>query len=434
MRGVATATFQRARHNGEAPLTADAAMDRRVVLALCIALPLAGCLGGDEAATAAATEPAAVDAEEGAAVGADGTPMFLARFAAADPVDVTEWHNGTFRLEQSRRVGPVPFDGPTNAGGRLEFDITALVPRDVPTTIIAEVNAELAHGDLDLGLMVPQGEWRTGNWNTPTGGYSRFETGIVHTSSEPIVVVLTYDEAEPQPEFAYTIIIRVVSHPANLMNGIVTGVTLPADARFQVDPVGAPRETGPEVPEFALHVFGPDDAFVATFPLGSSGATDIALPAGSLAGEYVFLLSQGGRDARILVEGSPAPMRALALEWQEGELAELDAQGRGSASATFDRAPLLVGVFFTAPNVAQNVAVTMSGPQGGVFAGSATSDTPWLSFALPDGPGFTYGWGWDSLWGAPGLTSGAYEATVEFERGAGAPPAVAGVFAAFHAR
>lgn len=409
-------------------------MDGKGAALLALAIALAGCLSGDEPVDAATTQSDPVVAPD-VTRAEDGVKLYAARFGEGAPVDVTEWHNGTFKIEQHRRVGPLPGAAPAQqAGSVLEFDITKLVPQGIPTLVIAEVDAELAQGDLDLGMNVPDGEWRTGNWNTPSGGFSRFETGIVHTSADPISVVLAYDEVEPQPEFAYTLSIRVVSDPALLLNGIVSAATLPADAKLEVEAIGEARDAGPEVEAFALHVFGPDDALVGSFPL-ASGATPIALPAGSPAGEYVLLLSQGGRNARVLVEGAPAPMRALGIEWLSGEMAELDATGHGTVSATFDKAPLLVGVFFTAPNVARSMQFAMTGPKGPLFSGSdGSSDLPWLSFGVPGGPMFMNAWGWDSLWGAPELVPGAYQADIAFESGAGAQPAVAQVYAAFFQR
>lgn len=403
-------------------------MKRTLVLAA--ALILTGCLGDEPAEVATAVPDA--DAPADAPRTEDGTLLHVARHAAGSPVDVTQWMNGTFRIEQHGRLGPLP-GLPVEPRGVVVHDVTDLVPIGVPVRVFAEVNAELSHGDVDLGLWTPDGSWRTGNWNTPRGGFSSFETGLVLSAAGTVAVILEYDEVEPQPEFPYTLSIRVVSDPELLVNGIVTGVTLPADARFQVEAIGAPRTEGPEVDAFSLHVFAPDGAALATFPL-ASGTTPIALPAGSPAGEYAFLLSQGGRNARVLVEGAPAPMRPLALEWVNGEEVPLDASGRGTAAATFDRVPLLVGVFFSAPNVAQNVDVALSGPAGPIFADRIDTEVPWVSFDAAGVVSFTNGFGWDSLWGPPGLRAGTYEAEVAFERAASAQPAVAQVFAAFHVR
>lgn len=392
----------------------------------------AGCLDGDGDAEGALAEGNLTVAED-APRAADGTPLHVARFGTGTLVDASRWANGSFTPDQaSRAADALPGVAPTEPTGIVQVDVSDLLPPGVPARVFAEVTAELAHGDLDLFLQAPDGQWRTGNFDAPYGGVSRFEVGLVHTSGDPVVVTLVYDALEPAAEVPYTLGIRVVSDPELLLNGIVAGVTLPADARFDVELLGAVREVGPEIEEVGLMVYAPDDTFVGRFAL-QGGATSITLPEGSPAGEYAMLLSQGGRNARILVQGAPATMRALPIEWVNGEMVELDAQGRGSWTTDFPDTPLLVGIFFTSPNVAHNVAFTVDSPTGPLFSGSDSSDVPWFAVSTP-ASSYQNGWGWDSLWGPAGLAAGTHTAEVTFEAGAGAQPAVGQLYAAFFSR
>lgn len=405
---------------------------RKAEVLLVVVAILAGCMSDAPDVDAAVAEDSNVPADAPRA--ADGTLLHVARIPDAESTDVAMWANGTFSAQDASRAHDLlPGAGVTGSEGLILHDITSMVPRGVPVRIFAEVTSEMAQGDLDLFLNVPQGEWRTGNFFAPYGGASSFEVGVVHVSTEPIEVGLAYDVAEPAAEVPYTLMVRVIADPELLVNGIVAGVTLPADARLDVELLGETRTNGPEVEDVALMLYGPDDAFLGRFPL-EGGTTSLALPAGSPAGEYVALLSQGGRNARLLVQGEPAAMRPLGLEWVNGEPVALDAQGRGSWTADYDRAPILVGVWFTSPNVARNVAFSVAGPEGPLFGASVASDVPWFSVALPDGSGFSNGWGWDSLYGPPGLVAGTYTHEVAFETAGGAQPASAGSYAAFHAR
>lgn len=403
----------------------------RLAIALGLALLGAGCLGpsADEPAAAAA-----IPEGELARVAPDGTQLLPARFSDAPLVDEAVWTNGTFKVEQHGRLhGALPgvqVAEPTNV---VRVDVSDKVPVGIPTRVIAEVDARTVDGDVDLWLEVGQGDWRTGNFDTPFGGWSRFEVGLVRSTSDPVTVVLAYDEMDQQPEFPYTLLVRVVADPTLLVNGIVSAAELPTDARLGVELVGEPRDAEP-FDRVGLLVFGPDDDLVGVFPLDETDLTTIALPAGSPAGEYVFMLSQGGRNARLLVAGANATLRPLDLEWTEGEIRTGDANG--NIEWTFDhaRVPLLVGVLFNQPNVAMALDLDLVAPDGTALIDARVEGGPWYSLTLPEDRGTESVWGWDSGWGAPGLGPGGYGATVRFEQGAGGQPIEALDFAAFYAR
>ena len=398
--------------------------------AIVAVLLTAGCMS-DAPAAASDLADAATQSDARAEDGSGPQPALVAGAAA---LDVTTWANGTFSAERAARVADQLPGAPVGEPAVVMHDLTSIVPRGVPVRIFAEVVSEMSNGDLDLFLQVPPGEWRTGNFLAPYGGSSRFEVGVVHVSSDPIQVGLAYDVIEPAQEVAYRLSIRVVADPGLLVNGIVAGVTLPADARFEVQLEGEPRAQGPEIESVALMVFAPDDGYLGRFPL-DAGVTPIALPAGSPAGEYVLMLTQGGRNARLLVDGAEAaPMRPLGLSWTGTDPVPLDQEGAASWTVEHERVPLLVGLEFSSPNVARQVDFGISGPEGSVFAAREETDVPWLAFAMPDGTSFGNAWGWDSLWGAVGLVEGAYTHTVAFETAAGAQPGSARSYAAFYAR
>ncbi|HUR69493.1 MAG TPA: hypothetical protein VM370_09620 [Candidatus Thermoplasmatota archaeon] len=409
-------------------------MRGRSAIAAALLMIAAGCMGAaDEAPTAVATP----DADAGVVVAPDGTVLSPAHFAGATAVDLTTWYNGTFTVQDLSR--PVPFGpGPSDLGlvppPFKRIDITKDVPTGVPVRIIAQVDAAITQGDVDLWPEVPDGEWRTGNWDTPRGGHSRVEVGIAHESSDPVAIVLAYDEAEPAQEFAYTLSVRIVSDPTLLVNGIVTGVTLPAEPRLSIELVGEKRER--EIfDRIDVMAFAPDDTYLGSFPLAESGASEVAFPAGSPAGEYVFLLTQGGRNARILVADAngSAPMRAVGQEFVNGDVVVGDASGHAKWTTDYDRVPLLVGLNFRSPNAAQNVAVKLDGPKGPLLD-DAIEGGPWMSVRLPDGTSISDGFGWDTGYGAPGLDKGTYTHEVTFTTSGGPDNVEGQSMAAFYTR
>lgn len=398
-------------------------------LLLAASLALSGCFSRD----APAADVAKTAVFPGAVVSEDGTILAPASFGAGELVDTTLWSNGTFTIAQhGRPVGLLPGlpSEVVEPRGVVRFDVTEHVPVGLPVRLIAEVDAQVGRGDVDLWPEIPDGEWRTGRWETPFGGWSRIEIGFTHLAPGPVAVLLAYDEMDEQAEFPYTLSVRIVADPELVVHGIVTGVTLPADPTLRVELVDEPREGVTEAPR--LMVFSPDDEYLGAFPLDES--TSLDLPAGSPSGEYVLLLSQrSGRNARLLVGGGSATLRAMEQEPAMGDVVLGDAAGHVRWSTTYDRVPLLAGLMFRSPNVAMNVLVRLTGPEGVLFE-DRVDDGPWVGARLPDGSSFDNWFGWDSLYGAPGLAAGAYEGEVTFDHAAGHEPVEAHSMAAFYLR
>lgn len=377
------------------------------VLVASVAVLATGCVGAPDAPVAIESEPFALDA-----TGA-GAPPAVAAFPGDVHVDSTLWANGTYRVEEQGDWVGLARDlaGQPQAGLRW-LDLSALVPLGVPARVVAEVDADVTRGDVDLWIDAPEEAWWAGDRDTPLGGWSRVEVTLLRTTSDPVRVGLYYDEAEPAAEFAYTLFAEVHADSDLLRPGVAAALEVPSEgARWTVE-----AETLRE--DAALLVFDPDDAFVGRFAL-ADGATEIALDEAP-AGEYVVVLSEGAARARITVEGIAATLRPVGWEYVEKE-GTTAADGKMRWTFSTDRVPIQAGIFFRSGAAANDVDVRLASPDRELVAERWTGG-PWLNVD----PVFGSFFGWMTDVAAEGLVAGAYEASAEFGANAGDASAVGG--------
>lgn len=390
-----------------------------VLAILVLSLSLTGCLGGgDETGTVDDSGPAARGDQGGNELEAL-TPL---RFGVDEPVSEVRWENGTFQVaEHSYPKGVVTSQTGEYDPDRREIDVTPLIPQDVPVRLTAEVNADLGEGDLDIWFQLPQEEIWTSDFDTPYGGYSRVEMTVLHTSREPITLMLRYDEIDDSESFDYTLKYSVQAEPATLSPGVPTGIHVPEEA------TALRVEFGDEREDRSVLVWDPQDAFMGRFDPGDERVT-LPVNASDSRGEYVVLTGEGSGPARASLiggEDGARPLRALLQEIEFGQPQQ--AQGDGSeVSWTFqtDRVPLQAGIFWTSSEVSQNTQATLSSPAGEILGADITSD-PWIGMQ---------GFGMITDIGDAGLIAGTYEARVAFDESAGPTPAEASHALVFYDR
>lgn len=381
-----------------------------VATALVVAA-LAGCAAPVEAptnATAVVAAPA-----DGLLASPEG--LAPARFADVDPVDRTLWLNGTFKLQDASRPPQVPGLLPAPATAIAQLDLTSDVPVGIPSTLFARVDMPLAQGDFDLWFEVSSEEWRTGGGCQPRGGFSEAARGLVH-QADPVRMSLFYDEAEPAAEVPYSVLVRVQADPTVAPGGMSVALEVPAGtSSIVVEPVGEPRDGcmfDLETPNLML--WAPDDAFLGHREL-PEGRTTVELPHAE-GGEYVLLLSQGGRGLRVHAPPG-STLRALAQEFGQSEP---HAGGPDGVEWTFEqpRVPTLAGMTFDSPAVAKDVTFSYASPGTTFFEG--TFEGEWVTANAAQ---IQSGFWFDSAFGVPGLEAGTYTGRVKFGQGAG-PDAV----------
>lgn len=374
---------------------------RALPLAASIALAsLAGCLDRDGAEEGAGG--ATLNATTATDESSDAPPPTVpgatrVHFAAGEAASETIWSNGTFTIEQAGWPIGVLTQGALMGDNPRRIDITAAVPQGVPTLVTVEVDASVGAGDVDIWLDAPEIEIWSGVFDTPFGGWSRFEMSIVHVSSESIAVVLGYDEHDDQPSFDYTLRIDVASDPSLLLPGVAVGVPMgPGDA-LHLEPLDAAKETN-------AALYDPADAHLGRVRV-AAGAPTLALAADAPAGEYVVMLSGDASPARASLTGPSlerAAGRVLAQTFREGAPVPID--GADEVRWTFDEATAPLQVF---------VGIVIDGAMT-AFSGSVASPTGSLfdfAFQGPDvAAGFAYGM--RTMMGAEGLVPGTYTVAI----------------------
>ena len=388
------------------------------------ALLVAGCATPAEPAVEAnASEPTP-------SAGSVPSPpgLELARFAEGDAVDTTLWFNGTFKVHEARRAPQAPIPVASPVGAQVRFPLGDAIPVGYPSVVIAEVDMALAHGDVDLWVEIPDEDWRTGGACAPRGGYTRVEPGLVRSQGSDVMVTLTYDEAEPSGDVAYAVSARVRADPTVAPGGIPFALVVPpGTASVVVETVGERRDCLFDLDTPNLMAWGPDDAFLGHRPL-EDGRTSFPL-ADADGGEYVLLLSQGGRGLRVHAPPG-ASLRPLGVEWVVSEPHRGGAPDRVEWTADLPRVPMLAGTMFATPAVAQDVTVSYASPAGILVDGTFTGG-PWVGNV----PGYSSSSFWmDSGFGVPALAAGTHVGSVAFGRGAGPEPLQASDVAAYWVR
>lgn len=378
---------------------------------LLVVAGLAGCLGGEDAdggeagPTAPSTPGGGGDGEPGTEPGQSLTDL---RFEIDDPVSEIVWENGTFQITDHSHplVNQAVHDASPD---RREIDLTPLVPQGVPVVLTAEVDAEMGEGDVDIFFEIPSGEIWSGETDTPYGGYSLIEATVLHTSSDPITLVLRYDEVDDSASFDYTLRYSVSYEPGLVPDGVPVGVPVPEEA------TGLRVEFGDEREGRSVLVWDPQDTFLGRFDPGDERVT-LPLDGEAPRGEHVVLLAAGSGPAHISLAGTeqdPGPLRALLQEIVFGQPHQA-ASGESEITWSFqtDRAPLQAGIFWDSSEVSQNTRGSLASPTTELFS-MEIQDDPWIG-----GLGF----GMLTEVGAPGLVAGSYEASVAFDENAGPSP------------
>lgn len=397
-----------------------------------LALLLAGCADptpGAGTAAPAATTPAPDAVPEGAQPAPPG--MVAARFADAEPRAESIWANGTLKPEQASRAPGAPIRSPLTTP-LVSLDVTDLVPRGVPVILVAEVQAAMTQGDVDIFFAIPPDDFRNGAFDAPRGGFTRAEQGLVRSGQDPVLLNLVYDEAEPAAEVPYTLFASVEFDPTVVRAAFPVGVTLPPGAsEVVVELVGARRDFAFDLDVPNLMVWAPDDSFVGHFPLREA-LNPIPLPSAE-GGEHVLLLSQGGRSMRLLTNGTvPAPLRAMPQTFHRSE-PHADATPQGVEwTTTYDRVPMLAGVVFEPTTLTPEVSVAITNAAGTLLEGTVAG--PWVHVPQVPQAGLVTRFGWDSAYGVPGLAAGDHHVRVKGEGAAGIDAFQARDFAAFWSR
>lgn len=383
----------------------------RAVVLLFVMMTVSGCVGGDAGET---TEPETP--EDGVVVVDDQTGETrivrprIATFADQEPYTHTETEDGTFELgQQWDNNGAYLSEVGYDTGSAHVRDITEKVPSGIPVQITIEVDAQLQEGDVDLWLNVPQNEVWTRTGDAPRGGWTMLEYRLVHTSSEPIELVVFYDEVEPAQSFDYVVTYEIVAQPFLLLPGVPVTVEVPRGAS-SIEATFNGTDTG------ALHVFDPQDRLVARVE-SADGLANHTLAPGAPVGEYVVMLdSQATGPAHLFVyapseaEGEPEPV-AFGLVTQDIQSTDASPFAAGEAGeVTFEasRTPLQVGVQVHIDTVSEGFSVALTGPDGELLSGEIDFGTPPPFEVSPDGDmGFTF----LTHVGTEGLAPGSYTGT-----------------------
>lgn len=373
---------------------------------LTLSALVAGC------ASDAPTTPQAVGAEaEDGAPPVDGNAPAaadarVATFAVPTKVDKTLWLNGTFTLQEQ---GGYLADARQALG--LEHtnahvtDISADVPVGVPVRLVAEVDGQVGDGDIDLWFAIPNEDVWNMRAEAPFGGFTRIETHALRSSTDPIYVVVAYDDPAAAPEAPYALFVEVHADSDLLRAGVPVELPIAEGARaveLATDDVGE---------DAALVVWGPDDAFVGRFPL-AQGNTTLPLPEDAPRGGYVVMLSMDVPRARLAVVGVEEAPRLKPVR-QDIQLGDAMRTTSGVVEWTFSaaRVPLQVGLGLSPGNVHEKIDVAITSPAG-----------PLIGVVAPGGPVF-YSMG-QELWftsrmGGAALVAGDYAARVDVGHRAG---------------
>lgn len=398
-----------------------------LVVAFCLA---AGCASPSHDAGGPATTPATGAVPTSGAPSAPGA-LVAARFAGVEAYDKTIWANGTLSPQQAFRPPGAPLGNPT-ATLAAEVDVTALAAPGIPVVLESDLKADMQHGSVYGFFTAPDGEFRNGAGRVTEPGHHHNEGGVVHAAGGGKVVLdVFYDEAEPAPSVPYVLGIHTHVDPEIARAAFPVGVTVPAGvSSLTIELTGQKRTWAFDLDTPNLMVWAPDDAFIGHFPL-KDARTTLTLDKGP--GEYVLLLSQGGRAMRILAPGpTPLALRAMPQKFEIGEPHTGSTPQKAEWTRTYAKVPSLAGVIFTTSEVTPDVKVLVASPAGKVVDDSAAG--PFVSAQLPTGDGFQSGFEWDSAYGVPGLVAGDYHVSVSAENAQGQQPILARDFAAFWSR
>ncbi len=380
---------------------------RALAAVLLLTAGLAGCLGGEDGSagtTGTEIESASTGGDDAGLP--EAPPQAPVAFTDDAPTHEVAWENGTFQItEHSYPKGMVTGLAGEYDPDRRQIDLTPLVPQGRPVVLTAEINADVGEGDVDIWIDAPSEEVWAAAYDTPYGGYSSIQITLIHTSSDPITLNVRYDEIDDSQSFDYTLRYAAHSDPGLLPAGVPVGIEVPEDA------VGLRAEFTDASDGRAVAVWAPDDSFIGRFEPGDERFT-LPVDETGATGEYVVMLAEGSGPARISLVGvgeTTTKLRPLGQVFETGPGVEAG-PGETEVSWTFevDRVPLQAGLSWSASEVSQDTAASLSSPE-----------TELLGLSVSDGPWVGAGFGILTSMGAQGLTAGTYEAHVSFGENAG---------------
>jgi hypothetical protein len=358
--------------------------------------------------------------------------LSAAVFPNAAPTDLTIWANGTLKPEQAGGVSTPAFGvGRPDATVAATVDVTELGVAGLPIILEATLDSTMAQGSAFAFFSIPGDEFRNNAFGQPVGGKHHVESGLVRSTSEPITLNLFYQGLEPSAEVPYTLSAHVKADPSIIRAAFPVGIMVTNGTReITVDLLGQQRDFAFDLDVPNLMLWAPDDTFLGHHAL-AQGRTTIQLPNGD--GEYVAMLSQGGRSMRILTNAtSPAELRAMPQTFVVSDPHPGSTATKAEWTTTYETVPVLAGVFFTPSTFSPDMTVLLESPKGPLLNGMATG--PWLHVPQVPNGALSAFFGWDSAYAVPNLVAGDYHVSVSSPMAVGADPIQGSDFSAFWSR
>jgi hypothetical protein len=358
--------------------------------------------------------------------------LMAAVFPDAEAVDQTIWANGTLRPEQAGGIRtPAVGLGRPGATIAASVDVTELAVSGSPIILEATLESTMDQGSAFVFFSIPDEEFRNNAFGDPVMGDHHVESGLVRRSNDPVLLNLYYEGLEPGAEVPYTLSAHVKTDPAVIRAAFPVGITVVnSTTNMTVDLLGEQRDWAFDLDIPNLMLWAPDDTFLGHHALTEARTT---IPLASGAGEYVAMLSQGGRSMRILLPGSePATLRAMPQEFFVSEPHPGSTPTRAEWTTTYEPVPVLAGLFWTPSTFTPDITVSLASPAGILLEG--TAEGPWFHVPqVPDGMLSAF-FGWDSAYAVPNLVAGDYDASITSERAVGAEPIQGSDFYAYWSR
>lgn len=386
----------------------------RIAWVVVAAILLAGCGSPQDSPS----EPEQVSAQPDDPTIPAG--LTAARFPDGTATDKTLWANGTLKPEQAGGASTPAFGvGRPDATVAATVDVTELAVEGLPIILEASLDSTMAQGQAFVFFNIPQEDFRNNAFGNPVGGKHRVESGLVRTTSDPITANLFYQAVEPSAEVPYTLSIHVKTEPTIARAAFPIGITVTnGTTEMVVDLIGDQREFAFDLDTPNLMLWAPDDTFLGNHPL-TGPRTTIRLPNGE--GEYVAMLSQGGRSMRILTQGTePAVLRALPQAFTVSDPYPGATPMKAEWTKTYDRVPVLAGVFFMPSAYTPEFTLKLESPAGPLLEGTAQG--PWLNLPQVPNGALSAFFGWDSAYAVPNLVAGDYRASITADMAVGTDP------------
>ncbi|MBW3583199.1 MAG: hypothetical protein KY455_08895 [Euryarchaeota archaeon] len=378
------------------------------LLVVCV-LSLSGCVEDTSSKTpgGAPDEVVVTDPQTGERSVVRASPT---AFADREPYLHETTEDGTFAAgEHWTGVGEGTARLGHDAGSMHMRDISGHVPKGVPVKVTASVAADLAEGDIDLWIQAPFDEVWSFDGEFPRGGTSSLTMTLVHTSEDPVWVVVFYDEPEPVEEFEYILTYTIESDPGLLLPGVPLSVEVPSGAR-------SIEVTFDGVTGDAVWLWAPDDTLIGRFD-NTEQVWNHTFEGGARRGAYVVMTPQGAPVANITVHTieplgaerrtAPLPLGILMQDIQQTSPVRFAAEEEGTLEETFERAPIQVGLQVQVATLTHGVEMRLDGPEGTLREWSFKDDLPWVAPAPDQSVGFTF----MTEMGVEGLAAGTYTAS-----------------------